>query len=164
MSKNLEFKLNGKPCRMKVEPNTLLKDVLRLDLGMTGTKESCGEGICGACTVLIDAMPVRSCLCLAMQVGERAVETIEGVGSAQQLHPLQEAFLKHGAFQCGWCTPGMIMSAKALLAANPDPSEAEIRDAIRGNLCRCTGYVKIVEAIQAAAAVMRGPNPVAEYQ
>jgi aerobic-type carbon monoxide dehydrogenase small subunit (CoxS/CutS family) len=156
VSRNLELELNGKTCRLDVEPNTLLKDMLRLDLGMTGTKETCGEGICGACTVLVDGMPVRSCLVLAVQVGKHSVETIEGVGTAQQLHPLQEAFLKHGAFQCGFCTPGLIMTAKALLAANPDPSEAEIRDAIRGNLCRCTGYVKIVEAIQAAAAVMRG--------
>jgi aerobic-type carbon monoxide dehydrogenase small subunit (CoxS/CutS family) len=156
VSRNLELELNGKPCRLDVEPNTLLKDMLRIDLGMTGTKETCGEGICGACTVLVDGMPVRSCLVLAMQVGKHSVETIEGVGTAQQLHPLQKAFLEHGAFQCGFCTPGLIMTAKALLAANPNPSEAEIRDAIRGNLCRCTGYVKIVEAIQAAAAVMRG--------
>jgi len=156
VSRNLELELNGKTCRLDVEPNTLLKDMLRLDLGMTGTKETCGEGICGACTVLVDGMPVRSCLVLAVQVGKHSVETIEGVGTAQQLHPLQEAFLKHGAFQCGFCTPGLIMTAKALLATNPDPSEAEIRDAIRGNLCRCTGYVKIVEAIQAAAAAMRG--------
>jgi len=101
---------------------------------------------------------------LAMQVGNHSVETIEGIGNAQNLHPLQQAFLEHGAFQCGWCTPGMIMTAKALLAANPDPSEAEIRDAIRGNLCRCTGYVKIVEAIQAAAATARGSNPLAQSQ
>ncbi|CAN7318890.1 (2Fe-2S)-binding protein [Variovorax paradoxus] len=164
MSRNLEFELNGKTCRRDVEPNTLLKDMLRLDLGMTGTKETCGEGICGACTVLVNGMPVRSCLVLAMQVGNHSVETIEGIGNAQNLHPLQQAFLEHGAFQCGWCTPGMIMTAKALLAANPDPSEAEIRDAIRGNLCRCTGYVKIVEAIQAAAATARGSNPLAQSQ
>jgi len=164
MSRNLEFELNGKACRRDVEPNTLLKDMLRLDLGMTGTKETCGEGICGACTVLVNGMPVRSCLVLAMQVGNHSVETIEGIGNAQNLHPLQQAFLEHGAFQCGWCTPGMIMTAKALLAANPDPSEAEIRDAIRGNLCRCTGYVKIVEAIQAAAATARGSNPLAQSQ
>lgn len=152
----LEFEVNGKPCRVDIEPSSVLSDVLRLELGLTGTKEGCGEGICGACTVLIDGMPVRACLVLAMQVNKRSVTTIEGVGSQDKLHPLQDAFLRYGAVQCGFCTPGLIVTAKALLASNPDPSEAEIRDAIRGNLCRCTGYVNVVKAIQAAAAVMRG--------
>lgn len=152
----LEFEVNGKPRRVDIEPSSVLSDVLRLELGLTGTKEGCGEGICGACTVLIDGMPVRACLVLAMQVNKRSVTTIEGVGSQDKLHPLQDAFLRYGAVQCGFCTPGLIVTAKALLASNPDPSEAEIRDAIRGNLCRCTGYVNVVKAIQAAAAVMRG--------
>jgi carbon-monoxide dehydrogenase small subunit len=157
MRKEINLDVNGQKRSLEIEPNTLLLDLLRLEMGLTGTKEGCGEGVCGSCTVMVDGQLVRSCLTLAMQIDGKAITTVEGVGNGSSLHPIQQKFLEHGAVQCGFCTPGLIVTAKALLAGNPDPSEAEVRDAIRGNFCRCTGYVKIIEAILAAAAEMRSP-------
>jgi carbon-monoxide dehydrogenase small subunit len=143
--------LNNEEVTIEVGPDALLVDVLRDQLELTGTKEACGEGECGACTVLLDGEPVTSCLVPALKAQGREVMTVEGLASGGELHPLQKAFIEHGAVQCGYCTPGMLMSAKALLDRNPHPTEGEIRQAISGNLCRCTGYVKIVEAIGAAS-------------
>lgn len=156
MRQDVEVTINGTRHRVNVESRTTLAELLRLELGFTGTKEGCNDGMCGACTVLIDGLAVRSCLVLAVQARGRSITTIEGLAQDGELHPLQESFLDHGAVQCGYCSPGMILSAKALLDSNPKPSEAEVREAIAGNLCRCTGYVKIVEAILAAGAAMRG--------
>lgn len=155
MRKEINLEINGQNQSLEIEPNTLLLDLLRLKVGLTGTKEGCGEGVCGSCTVMVDNELVRSCLTLAMQVSGKSITTIEGVGSADSLHPLQRKFLEHGAVQCGFCAPGLIVTAKAFLETNPDPSEEEVRDAMRGNFCRCTGYVKIIEAILAAATEMR---------
>jgi carbon-monoxide dehydrogenase small subunit len=154
--KEIEFTINGKRRKLVVKTNDLLLNVIREDLGLTGTKYGCGTGECGACTVLMDGKPVLSCLTLAVSADGRNVTTIEGVGTNENPHPLQEAFVEVGAVQCGYCTPGMILSAKALLDKNPNPTEEEIKTAIGGNLCRCTGYVKIIEAIQLAAKRMRG--------
>jgi len=140
--------VNGEDHRLEVKPNRTLVDVLREDLGLTGTKKGCGGGKCGSCTVLMDGLPVDSCLVLAPQADGREIVTIEGLAKEGKPHPLQEAFVAKGAIQCGYCSPGMILSAKALLDENPHPGEGEIRSAIAGNLCRCTGYSKIVEAIQ----------------
>ncbi len=147
----LSMRLNDQEVTVQVETDALLVDVLRDQLELTGTKEACGEGECGACTVLLDGEPVTSCLIPALKAQGKEVMTIEGLASAGELHPLQRAFIEHGAVQCGYCTPGMLMSAKALLDRNPHPSEEEIKEAISGNLCRCTGYVKIIEAIKAAS-------------
>lgn len=141
---------------MLVKSNDLLLNVIRDDLGLMGTKYGCGTGECGACTVLVDEKPVLSCLTLAVTVDKKNITTIEGIGANGDLHPLQQAFVDTGAVQCGYCTPGMILSAKALLDRNPNPTEDEIKCAIKGNLCRCTGYVKIIESIQLAAKRMRG--------
>jgi aerobic-type carbon monoxide dehydrogenase small subunit (CoxS/CutS family) len=146
----VDFILNGKKVSLDVEPGRTLLHVLRQDLGLTGTKEGCGQGECGACTVLIDGKAILACLTLFHRVQGCSVTTIEGVGIEQELHPLQKAFVEHGAIQCGFCTPGMILSAVAFLDEHPSASPHEIREAISGNLCRCTGYAKIVEAIQAA--------------
>jgi aerobic-type carbon monoxide dehydrogenase small subunit (CoxS/CutS family) len=143
--------LNGEEVTTQIKPDALLLDVLRDQLGLMGTKEACGEGECGACTVLLDGEPVTSCLVPALKAHGREVMTVEGLASGGELHPLQKAFVEHGAVQCGYCTPGMLMSAKALLDRTPHPTEEEIKEAISGNLCRCTGYVKIVEAIKAAS-------------
>lgn len=148
MRQLIRVSINEDLYELAVEPRTTLLEVLRESLGLTGTKEGCGDGNCGSCTVLIDGKPVLSCLTLALDAQEKKIVTIEGLARAGELDPLQESFVNHGAIQCGFCTPGMIMSARALLDENPAPSEAEIREAISGNLCRCTGYVKIVEAIQ----------------
>ncbi len=148
--------VNGEQVEAAVEPNTTLVQFLREDLGLTGTKHVCGFADCGACTVIMDGKPVNSCLVLAVQAHGREVLTIEGMAENGKLHPIQQAFVDKGAIQCGFCTPGMILSAKALLAENPDPTEQEIRTAISGNLCRCTGYQKIVEAIQEAAKSREG--------
>lgn len=148
---SLTMTLNNEEVTIEVGPDALLVDVLRDQLELTGTKEACGEGECGACTVLLDGEPVTSCLVPALKAQGREVMTVEGLASGGELHPLQKAFIEHGAVQCGYCTPGMLMSAKALLDQNPHPTEGEIRQAISGNLCRCTGYVKIVEAIGAAS-------------
>jgi carbon-monoxide dehydrogenase small subunit len=143
--------VNGKPVVRAVADNRLLVDFLREDLKLTGTKESCGVGVCGACTVLLDGEPISACLALAVQADGGAVTTIEGVAEGGRLHPLQEAFLTQGGFQCGICTPGQILAAKALLEANPHPTRAEIQHWMMGNLCRCTGYYKIIDSIAAAA-------------
>jgi carbon-monoxide dehydrogenase small subunit len=153
---NIDLNVNGFTYRVAVEPWRSLAEVLREELGLTGTKVGCNQGDCGACTVLIDGRAVSSCLTLAVEAHQRQITTIEGLAtSPDHLHPLQRAFIDHGAVQCGFCTAGMILSAKALLDQNPDPSEEEIRQGIAGNLCRCTGYVKIVEAISAAAQTLR---------
>jgi carbon-monoxide dehydrogenase small subunit len=143
--------LNGVERGVDVEPRELLIDVLRDRLGLTGTKRSCDLQVCGACTVLVDGVPVSSCTTLAVEADGRAVLTIEGVGSPEGLDPVQQAFVDHGALQCGFCTPGMILSVKALLAEHPRPTEAEIRHYLRGNICRCTGYVKILDAVRSLA-------------
>jgi carbon-monoxide dehydrogenase small subunit len=152
--KEIEFTINGERRKLVVEPNELLLNVIRGDLGLTGTKYGCGAGECGACTVLVDGEPVLSCLTLAVSVDKKIILTIEGIGTDENPHPLQQAFVEVGAVQCGFCTPGMILSAKALLDKNPNPSEDEIKRAIAGNLCRCTGYVKIIEAVKLAAQRM----------
>lgn len=149
------FLVNGRSYEVAIEPHYLLVEVLRDHLGLTGTKHSCGVGNCGACTVLVEGEPVLACLTLAMDVRDKSILTIEGLAQNGVLHPLQQAFIDHGAIQCGYCTPGMIMTAKALLDRNPDPTEQEVREALAGNICRCTGYVKIVEAVLAAAEIMR---------
>jgi len=154
----IEFTLNGRPRRVELHPNMTLIDLLRDHLGMTGTKRGCEVGECGACTVLLDGKAVNSCLVLAPQVHGHEVLTVEGLSHIAVLHPLQEAFLDHDAVQCGFCTPGMLMSAKELLDRTTDPSEHQIRTAISGNLCRCTGYVHIVEAIEDAAARLQKPD------
>jgi carbon-monoxide dehydrogenase small subunit len=154
MMKSLTFTLNEEQTRIEIEPGDLLLDVLRRKLFLTGTKKGCGEGECGACTVLLDGAPVLSCLLPAMKAQGREVTTIEGVGSEQGLHPLQESFLERGAVQCGFCTPGMVLSSKSLLERDPNPTEQEIREALSGHLCRCTGYVQILEAVKEAAEKM----------
>ncbi|MEW6262567.1 MAG: (2Fe-2S)-binding protein [Thermodesulfobacteriota bacterium] len=143
--------VNGASRVLEVEADRRLLDVLREDLGLTGTKKGCDEGDCGACTVLLDGRPVNSCLVLAVQADGKRIETIEGLARGSELHPLQRAFVDGGAVQCGFCTPGMIMTAKALLNENPKPTRAEIQKAMAGNLCRCTGYLQIVEAIGLAS-------------
>jgi aerobic-type carbon monoxide dehydrogenase small subunit (CoxS/CutS family) len=146
-TQTLTMKLNGEEVTLQVKPSAMLVEVLRDQLELTGTKVACGEGECGACTVLLDGEPVNSCLVPALKAQGREVLTVEGLASLGELHPLQKAFVEHGAVQCGYCTPGMLMSAKALLDHNPNPTEEEVRLAISGNLCRCTGYAKIVEAV-----------------
>ena len=148
--KPLSLKVNGQAHTAMVEPNDTLLDFLRDHLGLTGAKEACDTGGCGACTVLMDGRPVYSCLVLALDCQGKEVLTIEGLAAGDELHPLQQAFVDHGAIQCGFCTPGMVLTAKALLDENPAPTEQEVRQAIAGNICRCTGYDKIVEAILAA--------------
>ena len=151
MKRLITLTVNGTPYEVAIEPRQSLLQLLREELHLTGTKEGCSEGECGACTVLLDGKTVASCLIFALEAQGRDVTTIEGLAHGDQLHPVQKAFAEYGAVQCGFCTPGMILAAKALLDSNPHPTEAEIRQGIAGNLCRCTGYVKIVEAIQAAA-------------
>jgi carbon-monoxide dehydrogenase small subunit len=147
----LRFTVNNEPIETLVQPYETLLDALREGLGLTGPKEGCGTGDCGACTVHLDGRPVASCLVLAMQARGRSVRTIEGLGAPERLHPLQDAFVRHGVPQCGFCIPGVLMAAAALLAENPRPTEDEIRYGIAGNLCRCTGYTKMVTAIREAA-------------
>ena len=151
MKKEIELSVNGSPYRLSVETGRTLLEVLREDLGLTGTKEGCASGECGACTVLLDGEPVRSCLTLAVDVRGQKVVTIEGVAKNRKPHKLQKTFIDLGAIQCGFCTPGMILVGKALLDKTSEPTEQEIRKTISGNLCRCTGYVKIVKAIKAAS-------------
>ena len=154
MLQQYSFELNGTPITVKVSTSTTLLEVLREHLGWTGTKEGCGLGECGACTVLLNGKPVNSCLILMDQVEGQKVTTIEGITGEGEPHPLQKAFVEEGAVQCGFCTPGMIISAYALLKENPSPTREEIRDALSGNLCRCTGYTKIVDAVETAARRM----------
>ena len=155
--KKIKIKLtvNERDYVVEVKPHWTLLDVIRDQIGLTGTKYGCGTGECGACTVLMDGKPAPSCLVLAAQAEGKQIVTIEGLSNGDKLHPLQKAFIEHGAIQCGYCTPGMILSAKALLDRNSNPTEEEVRYAIDGNLCRCTGYVKQVEAILAAAEEMK---------
>ena len=142
------FTINGVKRRIFVKPNDLLINIIRSDLYLTGSKYGCGIGECGACTVLLDGEPVLSCLILALTIDGKGITTIEGLAKGDELHPIQKAFLKNGAIQCGFCTPGMILTATALLRENPSATEDEIRDYMRGNLCRCTGYVQIIKAIK----------------
>ena len=151
MEQTIKFILNGANVEVDAPPHWTLLRVLREKLGLTGTKEGCGIGECGACTILVDGAPVHSCLILAPKVEGREVQTIEGVGTRDFLHPLQQSFIEHGAVQCGFCTPGMLMSAKALLEKNSHPTKEEVKEAISGNLCRCTGYHQIIEAIEAVS-------------
>jgi len=155
MKRLITLSVNGREYEMAVEPNRTLTQVLREDLGLLGTKEGCGVGDCGACTVIMDGVPVNSCLVLAVQAGGSRITTIEGVADGDRLHPVQQAFVDFGAIQCGFCTPGMVLTAKDLLEKNPDPTEHQIREGLSGNLCRCTGYQKIVEAVQEASKVMK---------
>ncbi|HEY8695622.1 MAG TPA: (2Fe-2S)-binding protein [Chloroflexota bacterium] len=159
----LAFTVNGEPCRVEIAPDRLLIDVLREDLGLTGTKEGCSIGVCGACTVLIDGQTMSACLTLAATLQDVQVLTIEGLAKGAQLHPLQTAFIERGGFQCGFCTPGQIMAAYALLQEHPDPTDDELQEAMLGNLCRCTGYYKIVDSIHAAAAELSS-SPIAMGQ
>jgi carbon-monoxide dehydrogenase small subunit len=147
----IEVSMNGARERLDVPSNMTLLQMIREKLGLTGTKNGCEAGECGACTVLVDGEPVNSCMMLAVEADGRAVTTIEGLATNGQLSPLQEAFVEHNAVQCGYCTPGMLITATALLRRNPHPTEAEIKEALVGNLCRCTGYVRIIDAIQAVA-------------
>lgn len=146
-----EFILNGKPARAEVESNTTLLKTLREYFGLTGAKEGCGKGECGACTVIVNGRAVNSCLILTSQISGAEVLTIEGLGSGEEPDPLQDAFVEAGAVQCGYCTPGMVLSARALLMKIPNPTTQEIKESIAGNICRCTGYVKIIEAIEKVA-------------
>ncbi len=155
MKRTIQLDVNGEPCEVAVPAERTLLEVLRRDLGLSGTKEGCDVGECGTCTVLLDGLPVRACLTLAVDVRGRAVTTVEGLAAGGRLHPLQEAFAREGAVQCGFCTPGMLLVAKALLDEVPRPTEEDVRQAVAGNLCRCTGYAKIVAAVRAAAEAGR---------
>ena len=159
MKRVIELKVNGEKYELAVEPQRTLLEVLRENLGLTGTKKACGTGECGACTVMIHGRAVLACLTLALEAQGTDVLTIEGLAQGEELHPLQRAFVNHGAIQCGYCTPGFIMTAKAFLVENPKPTPDEVRKAIGGNLCRCTGYAKVVDAIVAASEEMRAVSP-----
>jgi len=151
----IEITVNGAKRVFDVEPQTLLLNLLRDEMDLTGTKYGCGIGECGACTVLLDGDAVLACMVLAVDADDRRVDTIEGLAEGSKLHPIQEAYLDEGAVQCGYCTPGFIMATKALLDENPEPTEQEIREYLNGNICRCTGYVNIVKAVQAASKKMK---------
>lgn len=153
--KQIELTVNGKTYELTIQPHRTLLEVIRDELKLTGTKEGCGLGECGACTVIMDGRTVNSCLVLAAEADGKQITTIEGLAEGDKLHPIQEAFIEHGGLQCGFCTPGMIISAKALLDENPSPDEEELRRGIAGNSCRCTGYIKIIESIKAAAKNMQ---------
>jgi carbon-monoxide dehydrogenase small subunit len=154
--KEIKFVLNGTAYELKVSPWRTLLEMIREDLQLTGTKEGCGQGECGSCTAIMGGKTVNSCLVLAVEADGQEITTIEGLAKGETLHPIQESFVNHAGMQCGFCTPGMIMSAKALLDKNSSPSEKEIREGISGNFCRCTGYTKIIESIGAAAVMMKG--------
>jgi aerobic carbon-monoxide dehydrogenase small subunit len=152
MKQILNFMLNGEPIQVEIEPHLTLLQLLREQLELTGTKEGCGVGECGACTVLLDGKSINSCIFPAVEAEGKSITTIEGIADGKGgLHPIQKAFIEHGAIQCGFCTPGMVLSAKALLDEIPKPTEEEIRNGIAGNLCRCTGYLQIVQAVKAAS-------------
>ncbi|MFP5260964.1 MAG: (2Fe-2S)-binding protein [Blastocatellia bacterium] len=153
---HVRFTLNGEEVEVAFAPHKTLLEVLREDLGLTGTKHGCELGECGVCTVLVEGRPILSCLALGLDMEGRDLMTIEGMAEGGRLHPLQETFADLGAAQCGYCTPGFLLAAKELLVRNPDPDREEIKEALAGNLCRCTGYIKIYEAVELAAARMRG--------
>jgi len=159
--KHITATVNGDPAEFLTDPGTTLLDALRDELGLTGSKEGCGSGDCGACSVIVDGRLVCSCLMLAVEAEGRRIETIEGMAHGSELHPLQQKFLEHAALQCGFCTPGLLVASKALLDINPDPTEEEARYWLAGNLCRCTGYDKIIRAVLDAAAEMRQERRVA---
>jgi carbon-monoxide dehydrogenase small subunit len=163
MARDISFTFNGNPMTARVEDHWTLLHFVREELGYTGTKEGCGSGECGACTVIVDGAAVNSCLYLAVELDGRRLVTIEGLAAADgSLHPLQKAFVEHGGIQCGFCSPGMILSAKALLDENPSASDEDIRTAIAGNLCRCTGYIQIIDSIKSVAGdAQAGPRVVA---
>ncbi|MGH8056541.1 MAG: (2Fe-2S)-binding protein [Candidatus Entotheonellia bacterium] len=156
MTQTIHLRVNGQEHTLEVPTQRLLLDCLRYDLGLTGTKEGCSVGVCGACSVLMDGELISSCLALAVFADGKDILTVEGLAEGEQLHPVQQAFIDFGGFQCGICTPGMVVAAKALLDANPRPSVEDIKEWMMGNLCRCTGYYKIIESIQGAAAAMQG--------
>jgi carbon-monoxide dehydrogenase small subunit len=156
--KKIQITINGQTTTLEITPSLLLLDLLRDEIGMTGTKEGCGTGDCGACTVLLNGEPVNSCLIFSGELDGADIVTIEGLKIGPELHPVQRAFIQEGGAQCGYCTPGMLMMASALLKENPDPGEEDIRFALSGNLCRCTGYAKIVQAVQSAAEIARRAN------
>jgi aerobic carbon-monoxide dehydrogenase small subunit len=158
MKTKIQINLNGKSMALEAPNHRLLLDLLRDEIGLTGTKEGCGTGDCGACTVYLNGKPVNSCLVLSGELDGADIVTIEGLKIGPELHPIQKAFIQDGGAQCGYCTPGMLMMSKALLDENPNPTEEEIRFALSGNLCRCTGYAKIVQAVQDAAAMLRNRN------
>ena len=161
----VRFTVNGRGHRAVVEPRLLLADFIRHDLGLTGTHLGCEQGVCGACTIVLDGQTVRSCLVFAAQVDGAEIETIEGLAAdPDNLHPVQQAFWDHHGLQCGFCTPGMVLTVKALLEENPDPTESEIREGLAGNLCRCTGYVFIVDSVRAAAERMAGGSSSGERE
>lgn len=153
---NIKLTVNGAIHELSVKPHATLLDVIREDLGLTGTKEGCGNGECGACTVIIDGRTANSCITLAVEANGKEITTIEGLSRGEKLHPIQEAFVEVGGMQCGFCTPGMVLSSKTLLEANPNPTEEQIRKGLEGNFCRCTGYTKIIESVKAAAEKIRG--------
>jgi len=154
--KEIEFVINGKPYELSIPPRKTLLEMIREDLILTGTKEGCGQGECGSCTVIMGGKTVNSCLVPAVEADNQEIITIEGLADGENLHPIQDAFMEQAGMQCGFCTPGMIISAKSLLDRNPNPSLEEIKEGIAGNFCRCTGYTKIVEAISAVAEAMKG--------
>jgi carbon-monoxide dehydrogenase small subunit len=154
--KQINLTVNGKPYQIAVTPSRTLLELIREDLGLTGAKEGCGQGECGACTVIMDNKTVNSCLVLAAEADGKTITTIEGLADGDRLHPIQQAFAYNGGLQCGFCTPGMILSAKVLLDENPHPTDDDIRRGIAGNFCRCTGYAKIFTSIKAAAEIMGG--------
>ncbi|MFC1846065.1 (2Fe-2S)-binding protein [Chloroflexota bacterium] len=158
MKQQIKLLVNKKQYEIEVEPYWTLAELLRDELGLLGVKVSCNEGECGACTILLDREPICSCMALAVEADGKNIETIEGLSAEGELHPIQQAFIEYHGMQCGYCTPGMILSAKALLDKNPNPSEYEVREAISGNLCRCGAYPKIVKSVLTAAARMRGDN------
>ena len=151
----VEFRINGRSYEVVITPNMTLDELLREQLDLTGTKRACGVGQCGSCTVLVEGKPTLACSTLAIAVRDKEILTIEGLSKGTQLHPLQQAFIDQGAIQCGFCTPGMILMTKALLDENPSPTRQEVKEGLGGNLCRCTGYVKIIDAVLAAAETVR---------
>jgi carbon-monoxide dehydrogenase small subunit len=155
MKQQLILKVNGENYEILVEPDDTLLDAIREKVGLTGCKHGCDDGKCGACTVIMDGKAVRSCLTLALSAKGKEITTIEGLAEGSELHPIQKAFIENGAIQCGFCSPGMIMFTKSFLDENPQPTDNEIREALSGNICRCTGYVKVIEAVKAAAEQMR---------
>jgi len=152
----IRFNVNGKDYELQVKPSATLLNVIREDLALTGTKEGCGVGECGACTVIMEGKAVNACIVLAIEANGKSITTIEGLADGEKLHPIQEAFVEIGGLQCGFCTPGMILSTKVLLDKNKTPTDQEIRKGLEGNFCRCTGYTKIVESVKVAAQKMRG--------